>query len=115
MEVDYKKLGERIRTARLAQNMSQEQLAEAVDMTSQHISHSEVASTKISLPALVKIANVLHISIDKLVSDSLYDTKAHLLDEVELVFSDATPNEIYLMLQSARAIKESMRIRKLSD
>lgn len=114
MELDYKKLGERIRAARVAQGMSQEQLAEAVDMTSQHISHTEVSSTKISLPALVKIANLLHTSVDKLLSDSLYDTKAHLLEEVELIFSDASPNEIYLMLQSASAIKQAMRIRNLS-
>lgn len=53
--MDYKLLGQRIRAARLAAGLSQEQLAEMVGLTSQHISHTEVASTKISLPALVKI------------------------------------------------------------
>lgn len=39
--MDYKLLGKRIRAARLAAGMSQEQLAEMVGLTSQHISHTE--------------------------------------------------------------------------
>ena len=46
-----------------------------VGLTSQHISHTEVASTKISLPALVKIANALHTSVDKLLYDSVQASK----------------------------------------
>ena len=71
--MDYILLGQRIRAARLAAGMSQEQLAETVGLTSQHISHTEVASTKISLPSLVKIANALNTSIDKMIFDSIHD------------------------------------------
>jgi len=59
---------------RLFVGLSQEQLTEMVELTSQHISHTEVASTKISLPALVKIANALHTSVDKLLFDSIHDS-----------------------------------------
>ncbi|MCI8530877.1 MAG: helix-turn-helix transcriptional regulator [Lachnospiraceae bacterium] len=92
--------------------MTQEQLAEIVGLTSQHISHTEVASTKISLPALVKIANALHTSVDKLLSDSIQDSKSHLMKDVQNVFSDCDPDEIYIMLETA-AVKKSIRIRKL--
>lgn len=112
-EMDYALLGQRIRAARLAAGISQEQLAEMVGLTSQHISHTEVASTKISLPALVKIANALHISIDKLLSDNVYDTKLHLLEEAQALFSDCDPDEVYIILQAADAIKKSIRVRKL--
>jgi len=111
--MDYSLLGKRIRAARLAAGVSQERLAEMVGLTSQHISHTEVASTKVSLPALVKIANALHTSVDKLLSDSLYDTKTHLLVDVQDVFSDCDPDEIYVMLEAATAIKKSIRVRKL--
>ena len=77
--MDYKLLGKRIRTARLSAGLSQEHLAEMVGLTSQHISHTEVASTKISLPSLVKIANALHTSVDRLLSDSIHDSKAYLM------------------------------------
>ena len=111
--IDYKLLGQRIRTARLAAGMSQEKLAEAAGVTSQHISHTEVASTKISLPTLIEVANALHISVDKLISDSLYDVKLHLMEDVQEVFSDCDPDEIYVMLEAADAVKKSIRVRKL--
>lgn len=111
--MDYKLLGQRIRAARLSAGLSQEQLAEMVNLTSQHISHTEVASTKISLPALVKIANALHTSVDKLLSDSVQDSKAHLLGDVQKVFADCDPDEIYVMLEAANAVKKSIRVRKL--
>ncbi len=111
--MDYKLLGQRIRAARLSAGISQEQLAEMVGLTSQHISHTEVASTKISLPSLVKIANALHTSVDRLLSDSIHDSKAYLMDDVQTVFSDCNPDEVYIMLEAANAVKKSIRIRKL--
>lgn len=111
--MDYALLGQRIRAARLSAGLSQEQLAEMVDLTSQHISHTEVASTKISLPALVKIANALHTSVDKLLSDSVQDSKTHLMEDVQKVFSGCDPDEIYVMLEAANAVKKSIRVRKL--
>ena len=82
-------------------------------LTSQHISHTEVASTKISLPALVKIANALHTSVDRLLTDSMYDLKPHLLDDVHKIFSDCDSDEVYCMLEAAAAVKNSIRVRKL--
>ena len=111
--MDYKLLGQRIRAARLAAGLSQEQLAEMVGLTSQHISHTEVASTQISLPALVKIANALHTSVDKLLSDSLQDSKAHLMADVQIIFADCNSDEVYVMLEAADAVKRSLRVRKL--
>lgn len=84
-----------------------------VGLTSQHISHTEVASTKISLPALVKIANALHTSVDKLLSDSVRDSKSHLLADVQSVFADCDPDEMYVMLEAANAVKRSIRVRRL--
>ncbi len=111
--MNYVLLGQRIRAARLSAGMTQEQLAEKVDLTSQHISHTEVASTKISLSALVKIANALNTSVDRLLSDSIQDSKIYLMDDVKTVFSDCNPDEIYVMLEAAAAVKKSIRVRKL--
>lgn len=111
--MDYVLLGQRIRAARIAAGLTQEELAELVDLTSQHISHTEVASTKISLPALVKIANALHTSVDKLLFDSIQDSKAYLMNDVQEVFADCDADEVYVMLESANAVKKSIRVRKL--
>lgn len=111
--MDYELLGQRIRAARLAAGLSQEQLAEMVGLTSQHISHTEVATTKISLPALVKIANALHTSVDKLLFDSIHDSKSQLMENVQKAFADCDPDEIYVMLEAAKAVKKSIRVRKM--
>ncbi len=111
--MDYVLLGQKIRAARMSAGLSQEQLAEIVGLTSQHISHTEVASTKISLPSLIKIANALNTSIDRLLSDSIHDSKAYLMDDVETIFSDCDPDEIYVMLEAASAVKKAIRVRKL--
>ena len=114
MELDqYKKLGARIKTARMAAGLSQEALGELVGLTSQHISHTENATTKVSLPALVRIANVLQVSVDKLLSDSLYDAKPLFLDEFRTILQDCTADEVYVMLQVASASKHSLRLRGL--
>lgn len=113
MEMDYTLLGQKIRAARLSAGLSQEQLAEMVGLTSQHISHTELATTKISLPALVKVANVLHTSVDRLLSDSIQDSKPYLMEDVQAIFSECDPDEIYVMLEAAKAVKTSIRVRKL--
>jgi transcriptional regulator with XRE-family HTH domain len=109
--MDYSLLGKKIRAARTAAGLSQEKLAEIVGLTSQHISHTEVASTKISLPSLVKVANALNTSVDKLLSDSLYDSKPHLLDDFSALLDDCDGDEVYIIYQAAEAIKKSIRVR----
>ena len=108
--MDYVLLGQKIRAARVSAGLSQEQLAEMVGLTSQHISHTEVASTKISLPSLIKIANALHTSVDRLLSDSIHDSKSYLTEDVQAVFSDCDPDEMYVMLEAANAVKKSIRM-----
>ena len=58
-EVDYKKIGERVREARLKKNLKQSQLAELVDCSNNHISHIEIGQTKLSLPLLLQISHAL--------------------------------------------------------
>lgn len=111
--VDYKVLGKRIKAARVEAGCTQEVLAEQASLSADHISHIETANTKLSLPALVAIANALGVSVDKLLSDSIYQSKAHLMDEVSDLFSDTTSDECYIMLHAARGVKQSMRTRKL--
>jgi transcriptional regulator with XRE-family HTH domain len=110
--LDYKVLGQRIKTARVDAGYTQEALAEKANLSADHISHIETANTKLSLPALVSIANALCVGVDKLLSDNLYQSKGHLSDEVAALFSDTSTDECYIMLHAARAVKQSMRTRE---
>ncbi len=112
--IDYRILGQRIKAARADAGYTQEILAEKAELSADHLSHIETANTKLSLPALVAIANALSVSVDKLLSDNLYKSKEHLTDDVAALFSDATSDECYVMLNAAQAIKQAMRTRRLS-
>jgi len=110
--MDFSLLGKHIRAARLKKGLSQEQLSELADCSPTHISHIENASTKLSLEMLVAIANALKVTPDKLLADSVYQSKEILTDEIAIVFSDTTPDQMYVMIQAAKAIKLAMATRQ---
>lgn len=113
-ELNYKLVGQRIRAIRKKRGMTQERLAELAEISPQHCSGIETGAAKVSLPALVKIANALNASMDELLLDSISAVeKPSLMKEVETVFGDATPDETYLMLAQAKSIKEAVRVKGL--
>ena len=63
-ELDFKKIGSRIRKRRLALGKTQEYLADYLDVDASHISNIEHGRSKVSLTALMGISNALHCSID---------------------------------------------------
>ena len=71
MALDYKAIGRRIRFARMSRQLTQEKLSELTDISREHISHIESGSTKLSLPAIVNIANALDTSVDYFLYDNV--------------------------------------------
>lgn len=114
IDLNYKLVGQRLRAARKKRGMTQEQLAELAGISPQHCSGIETGAAKVSLPALVNLSNVLHVSMDELLMDSvLAASKPELMKEIEAVFSDASSDEMYLMLSQAKSIKEAVRLKNL--
>ena len=77
--IDYKKLGMRVKEVRISRNLTQENLAQMVDCNPAHISNVENAHTKVSLIALLAIANALDTTIDYLLADQ-YEKSENALD-----------------------------------
>ena len=63
-EIDYVKIGQRIRAARLEKGYSQADLGALVGCSNNHMSHVEVGQTKVSLAMLLKLAFVLEKNFD---------------------------------------------------
>ena len=61
---------EKLLTLRKANNLTQEQLAEAVDVVPSSISRIETNANSCSLSLLINIATALNVGIDALVCDS---------------------------------------------
>lgn len=67
MKIDKRSIGQRIRNERESLALSREEFAEMVDLSSYYVGQLERGERQMSLTALVKIANCLHISLDYLV------------------------------------------------
>lgn len=114
IELNYKLVGQRLRVIRKKRGFTQEQLAEMTGISPQHCSGIETGAAKVSLPALIQLCNALDTTPNELLLDSVpAAAKPELLREVEAVFSDASPEELYLMVAQAKSIKEAVRVKGL--
>ncbi len=64
--MDYKELGKRIRAERIKMNMTQEKLAEKIEISESFLGHIERGDRKLSIETLLKIAQEFKVSIDYL-------------------------------------------------
>lgn len=72
--IDYKKaMGERLRTQRKLHNLTQEQLAEQLDISIKHYSEAERGITGLSVENLLKVSELLGISLDYLLKGITID------------------------------------------
>jgi transcriptional regulator with XRE-family HTH domain len=65
-KIDYVEIGKRIRFARTQHKLTQEKLAEKVDVAPSYISEIERGTSICSVAVLVNIADVLELNIDNL-------------------------------------------------
>ena len=72
-----KRVGERIRVARLAANLSVRELSRQIDVSSSHVSQVERGLASFSVAALYKVVSILRISMDSLFDDPPSADGAH--------------------------------------
>lgn len=66
MELDYVAIGRRIKRFRREQKLSQEKLAELIDISVPHMSNVENGKAKFGMQIMVDLTNVLNITPDVL-------------------------------------------------
>jgi len=106
--LNYYEIGQRIRKFRKAQGLSQECLAELVDISTTHMSHIETGNTKLSLHVLVDIAQVLHASTDELLFAVPETQKRQGLAEIQEVLDACSPKESKIIATIIKSAKIAM-------
>ena len=106
--MDYYKIGQRIRKIRKAHGLSQEELAEKVNISTTHMSHIETGNTKLSLQVLVDIAAALEVRTDDLLNDTPVASTSTVMDEIAAVLEGCTAKESRVIADVVRATKRSM-------
>ena len=84
--MDQKAIGKRIKSAREKKGLTQEQLAEQVNLSPMHISVIERGNKLPRLETLINIANVLDVSADILLQDVVNNQiKLHTSEASDLI------------------------------
>lgn len=112
MEINYAEIGQRVRKARLAARVTQEQLAERVGVGTTHISHIETGNSVPSLKLLVDILNVLELSADAVLCDQLVQAGPAFPHMIEEELKDCTEEELRIFADMIQAMKTSLRRRR---
>ena len=110
MEINYKALGKRIKLARIDRELTQERLAELVDLSPTHMSNIESGTAKVSLPSLVNIANALSLSLDDLLSDSVTYARASLEREFQRMLDSCDEYELRIVRDTVQALTSSFHV-----
>ena len=100
--VQTARLGERIRAARIAQGMSQADLAAKAGII-------ELGKVAMRVPTFVKIAEALDVSADHLLRLNTKEGKAVYEGEFLKIVEDCTPEEIESLLLIVQQVKKSLR------
>ena len=82
MNVDYKLIGKRIKSERVKLGLTQEMLAEQLEVTIGYVSQVERGITKISLDLLAKISVILKQDISVFVTGSSPESENYMLGGV---------------------------------
>lgn len=108
-ELDYVKIGQRIKEVRSKKGLQQAELAFRAGLTTSHMSHIETGQTKLALPTIVKIANVLSVSVDALLCDSLAQVKHVYDDKIARELDDCDTAELQAFLEIIQSTKRVIR------
>lgn len=106
---NYAAIGEKVRKKRESLRWTQETLAEKTGYSAVHISNIETAHTKVSLSALIIIANALGTTLDELVCDDLDNVSDFRNVQYAKVLLDCTPTETKIITDAASTLKRILR------
>ncbi len=111
MNVNYKKIGERIRKIRKQRKVSQEKLAELTEYSITHISHIETGSTKASIDAILRITTALDCTPNDILCDNIHKAKPIFTNHIVEQISDCSEYETRVISDVVTAVKQSLRTR----
>lgn len=106
--MNYYEIGQRIRRFRKACNLSQEQLAEKIGISTTHMSHIETGNTKLSLSVFVDIANALSVQTDELLNDAPPLNNTLLKQNIGDILDSCSTKEILILTDVIRSVKTAL-------
>lgn len=91
------KLGKRIADLRIKKGLTQEQLAELINYSTNHIAKLETAKTNPSFELLVNIAKCLNVELKDLFNFSEYKSIKYIKNEFKNLINTSDEKQLQLM------------------
>lgn len=111
MGVDYKEIGKRVKKARRDKGITQEKLAEMIEISVPHMSNIETGKTRLSFLLLFELVVALDVTADMLLTGRVSERdKQHsvVLKEVDEILSDCSDRQADLILDAVRNTKVTL-------
>ena len=109
MALDYKIIGDRIRKARIDGNLTQENLAEKLDVSVAFVSRIECGTTHINLTRLSEICSILNIDEGQIINGVSTDSKNYLSDEFNELMKSCPKETQKLIYDVAKLIIKDLK------
>jgi len=106
MALDYNIIGERLKKARLEKKLTQEKLAEKIDVSVAFLSRIERGSSQINLKRLSQICEILGKSEGEILNGAISSSRNYLNDDFRALLKNCPPDKQKLIYKIARAIIE---------
>ena len=107
MALDYNIIGERIKQARMNKKLTQENLAERLEVSVAFLSRIERGSSHINLNRLNQICSILEITEVEILNGTSYDSSLYLNTDFFNLLKNCPPEKIRLIYNVAKVIAES--------
>ena len=107
MSIDYHIIGSRVKTSRKAIGMTQEALAEKLDVTIGYISQIERGATKPNLEMLASIASVLHKELAYFVTGVSAEDSRYLESELTERIRKLSPHDRAMIINLLQWLEQN--------
>ena len=107
MALDYNIIGSRIKKARIAKNLTQEDLAEKIDISVAFLSRVERGNSHINLKRLNQICNLLDVTEGYVLNGASSNSENYLDEEFAELLKKCSPEKQKLIYSIAKTIVEN--------
>ncbi len=103
--IDYNEIGKRIKEKRILKGLTQQKVAEQLQLSDEYMSKIETGKTKISLTRLSQLSIILDTSIEELITGTVIKSTDYKMIEINRKFEELSPKEKDVVINIIEQIK----------
>lgn len=104
--LNYEIIGERLRAKRLESNLTQEKVAEKLEISNEYVSKLENGKVQISLKRLADFSNLYMTPIEYFLTETVYNSSDYKINELTETFEELTSTEKDVIYNIMNEIKK---------